>query len=68
MPKITKSDAKLSEIYEQNEWHLFSQYCNLRLLSTKVLQGSVATYVNYGRIFIDSFTADLLQNVIVKEF
>jgi len=24
MPKITKSDAKLSEIYEQNEWHLFS--------------------------------------------
>jgi len=23
MPKITKSDAKLSEIYEQNEWHLY---------------------------------------------
>jgi len=23
MPKITKSDAKLSEIYEQNVWHLF---------------------------------------------
>jgi len=23
MPKITKSDAKLSEIYDQNEWHLF---------------------------------------------
>jgi len=23
MPKITKSDAKLSEIYEQNEWHRF---------------------------------------------
>jgi len=22
-PKIMKSDAKLSEIYEQNEWHLF---------------------------------------------
>jgi len=22
MPKITKLDAKLSEIYEQNEWHL----------------------------------------------
>jgi len=21
--QITKSDAKLSEIYEQNEWHLF---------------------------------------------
>jgi len=35
MPKITKSDAKLSEIYEQNEWHLFSRQCNLRFLSTK---------------------------------
>jgi len=23
MPKITKSGAKLSETYEQNEWHLF---------------------------------------------
>jgi len=23
MPKITKSDAKLSEINEQNDWHLF---------------------------------------------
>ena len=23
MPKITKSDAKLSETYDQNEWHLF---------------------------------------------
>jgi len=23
MPKSTKSDAKLSEIYEENEWHLF---------------------------------------------
>jgi len=23
MPKITKSDAKLSEIYEKNEWHRF---------------------------------------------
>jgi len=55
MPKITKSDAKLSEIYEQNEWHLFSGQCNLRFLSTKVLQGSVGTCVNYGRIFIDFF-------------
>ena len=36
-----------------------------------MLQGSVATCVNYGRIFLqvlDSFTADLLQSVIVKEF
>jgi len=24
VPKITKSDAKLSEIYEQNEWQLFT--------------------------------------------
>jgi len=23
VPKSMKSDAKLSEIYEQNEWHLF---------------------------------------------
>ena len=67
VPKITKSDAKLSEIYEQNEWHLFGQ-CNLRFLSTKVLQGSVAMCVNYDRIFIDSFTANLLQSVKVKEF
>ena len=68
MPKITKSDAKLSEIYEQNEWHLFSWQCNLRFLSTKVLQGSVGTCVNYGWIFIDFFTANLLQSVMVKEF
>jgi len=68
MPKITKSDAKLSEIYEQNEWHLFSGQCYLRFLSTKVLQGNVATHVNYGRIFIEFFTANLLQSVVVKEF
>jgi len=68
MPKITKSDAKLSEIYDKNEWHLFSWQCNLRFLSTKVLQGSVATCVNYGRIFSDHFTANLLQSVMVKEF
>jgi len=68
MPIITKSDAKLSEIYEQNEWNLFSGQCNLRFMSTKVLQGSVVTYVNYGRIFIDSFTANLLQSVKAKEF
>ena len=66
--KITKSDAKLTEMYEQNEWHLFSGQCNLRFLSTEVLQGSVATHVNYGRIFSDHFTAHLLQSVMVKEF
>ena len=46
--------------------------CNLGFMSTKVLQNSVATcvamYVNYGRIFTDYFTADLLQSVKVKEF
>ena len=68
MPKITKSDAKLSEIYEQNEWHLFPSNVIYDFLSTKVLQGSVATRVNYDRIFIDSFTANLLQSVMVKEF
>jgi len=46
----------------------FSGQCNLRFLSTKVLQGSVATRVNYDKIFIDSFTANLLQSVMVKEF
>jgi len=44
----------------------FSEQCNLRFLSTKVLQGSVATCVNYGRMFIDFFTANLLQSVTVK--
>jgi len=68
MPKSTKSDAKLSEVYEQNEWHHFAGQCNLRFLSTKVLPGSVETCVNYGRIFIDYFTANLLQSVTVKEF
>ena len=32
------------------------------------MQGSVGTCVNYGRIFIDSSTANLLQSVTVKEF
>jgi len=36
-------------------------------MSTKVLQGSVATRVNYDGIFIDSFIAQLLQSVMVKE-
>jgi len=46
----------------------FFRAMNLRFLSTKVLQGSVATRVNYDRIFIDSFTANSLQSVMVKEF
>jgi len=63
-----KSDAKLSELYQQNEWHFFSRQCNLRFLSTEVLHGSVATCVNYSKIFIDSCTANLLQSATVKEF
>jgi len=46
----------------------FQAVYNLRFLSTKVLQGSVATRVNYDKIFIDSFTANSLQSVMVKEF
>ena len=68
MPKSTKSDAKFSEIYEKKRVAPFSGQCNLRFLSTKILQGSVGTRVNYGRIFIDHFTANLLQSVMVKEF
>jgi len=37
-------------------------------LSTTVLQGSVATWVNYGKIFNDLFIANLLLSVMVKEF
>jgi len=36
-------------------------------LSTKVLQGSVATRTNYGKIFNDFFIANLLLSVMVKE-
>jgi len=54
--------------YMQKTSAIFSGQCNLRFLSTNVLQGSVAMRVNYGNIFIDSFTANLLQSVMVKEF
>jgi len=37
-------------------------------LSTTVLQGSVATWLNYGKIFNDLFIANLLLSVMVKEF
>jgi len=37
-------------------------------LSTTVLQASVATRVNYGKIFNDFFIANLLLSVKVKEF
>jgi len=57
---------QLSEIYEQNEWHPFSGQCNLQFLSTKVLQGSVAMCANYGKIFIDSFTAECDGKIILK--
>jgi len=42
--------------------------CNLRFLSTTVLQGSVATWVSDGGIFSDFFVANLLLSVMVKEF
>ena len=40
---------------------------NVRFLSTTVLQGSVATWVNDGWIFSDFFIANLLLSVTVKE-
>ena len=46
----------------------FLRAMSFRFLSTKVLQGSVGTCVNYGRIFINYLTANLLQSVKVKEF
>jgi len=42
--------------------------CNLRFLSTTVLQSSVAMRVNYGKIFNDLFIANLLLSVMVKKF
>jgi len=42
--------------------------CNLRFLSTTVLQGSVASSMNDGGIFNDFFIANLLLSVMVKEF
>ena len=41
--------------------------CNLRFLSTTVLQDSVATRVNYGKIFNNFFIANLLLSVEVEE-
>jgi len=37
-------------------------------LSTTILQGSVATRVNCGKIFNDFFIANLLLSVTIKEF
>jgi len=42
--------------------------CNLQFLSTTVLQGRVATWINAGGIFNDFFIANLLLSVMVKEF
>ena len=42
--------------------------CNLRFSYTTALQGSVATWVNNGKIFNDFFIANLLLSVMVKEF
>jgi len=42
--------------------------CNLQFLSTTVLQGRVATWVNNGGIFNDFIIVNLLLSVMVKEF
>jgi len=42
--------------------------CNLQFLSSTVLQGRVATWMNDGGIFNDSFIANFLLSVMVKEF
>ena len=42
--------------------------CNSLFLSTTVLQGSISTRVNYGKIFNQFFIANLLLSVMVKEF
>jgi len=42
--------------------------CNLQFLSTTVLQGRVATWVNDDGIFNDFFIANLLLSVTVKNF
>jgi len=41
--------------------------CNLRFLSTTILQGSVATRVNVRKIFNNFLTANLLLSVMVKK-
>jgi len=72
---IAMEHAKNYEIKCKIIWNIrtkpvapFSGQCYLRVLSIKVLQGSVGTCENYGRILIDYFTANLLQSVVVKEF
>jgi len=37
-------------------------------LSTTVLQGSVETRVNYGKMYNEFFIANLVLSVMVKEF
>jgi len=66
MPKITNQMQNYLK-YTKTSGTFFpgNVIYDLRL---QVLQGSVETCVNYGRIFIDFFTANLLQSVMVKEF
>jgi len=42
--------------------------CNLQFLSTTVLQGRVATWVNVDGTFNNFFTANLPLSLTVKEF
>ena len=78
---VDQSDAKMCELTLQMillcncsifSWSLnVCNIClqsNLRFLNTTVSQGSVATRVNYGKIFNDLFIANLLLSVMVKEF
>jgi len=50
-----------------NVFNIGPQY-NLQFLSTTVLQGRVATWVNDGGIFNDFFISNLLLSVTLKEF
>ena len=75
---VDQSDAKMCELTLQiillcncslslNVFNI-GLHCNLWFLNTTVLQGNVATRVNYGKIFNDYFIANFLLSVMVKEF
>ena len=75
---VDKVDAKMCELtlymislcncsLSLNVFNIGLQ-CNLRFLSTTILPGSVATWVNDGEIFDDFVIANLLLSVMVKEF
>jgi len=57
MPKIINQMQNYLK-YTNKTSGTFSGQCNLQFLSTNVLRGSVATCANYGKVFIDLFTAN----------